>query len=112
MTLDGSNVVWRRHIDYIQPRVGNVPHEPELSVDTQGGVDIPSSATSQDPTQVLVSTPHQSVTSLVVLPVTVVSNLESGTSFETTLAKDLTDGIVTLLPVQGGVLGPDVPRLK
>ena len=38
VALDGNNMVWRRHIDHIQSHVGNVPHEPELPVDTQGGV--------------------------------------------------------------------------
>ena len=58
VALDGSNVVWRRHMDHIRPRRGVVQHEPGLLDDYQGGVDVPSRATLDDSApQGIVETP-------------------------------------------------------
>ena len=63
VALNGSNVVWQRHIDQIRPQMGVVQQEPGMLVYSQDGVDIPSSwATLDDPTpQGLVDTPQPPV---------------------------------------------------
>ena len=60
VALNSSNVVWRRHMDHIQPRMGVVQQEPGLLADSKDGVDVPPSrVTLDDPApQGLVDTPQ------------------------------------------------------